>query len=123
MGDFSGGFGTGFQIGAIIKEKQVAKKATEDLQNALQEWRMSGKEPSYVDKLMLGLTATKVGENYSRIFGDITNNKDSYDKEKMSQSAINLREYNAQVLNFVKMIQTSAKEGTLDLIPWIAYKP
>ena len=118
MGDFSSGFGTGFQIGAIIKEKKIAKKATEDLQAALQEWQMSGKEPSYVDKLMLGLTATKVGENYSRIFGDIINNQASYDKEKMSQNAINLREYNAQVLNFVKMIQTSAKEGTLDLIPW-----
>jgi len=118
MGEFSTGFGTGFQIGAIIKEKKVAKKALEEVKNVLQEWQLSGKEPSYVDKLMLGLTATKVGDNYSRIFGDITNNKDSYDKEKMSQNAINLREYNAQVLNFVKMIQTSAKEGTLDLIPW-----
>jgi len=118
MGDFSTGFGTGFQIGSIIKEKKVAKKALEEVKNVLQEWQLSGKEPSYVDKLMLGLTATKVGDNYSRIFGDITNNKDSYDKEKMSQNAINLREYNAQVLNFVKMIQTSAKEGTLDLIPW-----
>ena len=118
MTDFTEGFATGFEVVALIKEKQKAKKAMQEVQNTLQEWQLSGKEPSYVDKLMLGLTVTKVGENYSKIYNDITNSKDSYDKEKMSQSAINLREYNDQVLNFVKMIQTSAKEGTLDLIPW-----
>jgi len=122
MGDFSTGFGTGFEIGMIIKEKKKAKKALEEVNSTLQEWKISGKEPSYVDKVMLSMAVGEAGKTYADLFSQIDNNQANMDQEKLTQNAISLREYNAQVMNFTKMIQTSLEEGTIGLIDWNQYQ-
>ena len=118
MSDFTEGFSTGFSVVSAIKEKQKAKKATEELQATLQDWKDSGYEPTYVDKLMMGVTAQSIGSTYAQLFNTIANSKDSYDQEKMSQSSIDLRNYNDNVIEVAKMIDTAKKNGTLDLIDW-----
>ena len=118
MSDFTEGFSTGFSVVSAIKEKQKAKKATEELQATLQDWKDSGYEPTYVDKLMMGVTAQSIGNTYAQLFNTITNSKDSYDQSKMEESTLTLRKYNDSVLDVVKSIQTAAKENTLDLLDW-----
>ena len=118
MSDFTEGFSTGFSVVSAIKEKQKAKKAIEELQTTLQDWKDSGYEPTYVDKLMMGVTAQSIGSTYAQLFNTITNSKDSYDQSKMEESALTLRKYNDSVLDVVKSIQTAAKENTLDLLDW-----
>jgi len=118
MGDFSTGFGTGFEIGTIIKEKQRAKKILQEVQETLQEWKMSGVEPSYVDKIMMSTLLNQAGASYATSFANIENDKNAMDREKLSQDALNLRTMNDNGMNLIKMIQTAAKEGTLGLIDW-----
>jgi len=118
MGDFSTGFGTGFEIGSIIKEKRKAKKILEQVQNTLQEWKLSGEEPSYVDKVLMSVLLNQAGTSYASSFANIENDKNSMDREKLSQDGMNLRTLNDNGMALLKMIETSAKEGTLGLIDW-----
>ena len=118
MGDFSTGFGTGFEIGSIIKEKRKAKKILEQVQNTLQEWKLSGEEPSYVDKILMSVLLNQAGTSYASSFANIENDKNSMDREKLSQDGMNLRTLNDNGVALLKMIETSAKEGTLGLIDW-----
>jgi len=118
MGDFSAGFGTGFEIGSIIKEKRKAKKILEQVQNTIQEWKLSGEEPSYVDKVLMSVLLNQAGTSYASSFADIENNKNTMDREKLSQDGMNLRTLNDNGMALLKMIETSAKEGTLGLIDW-----
>lgn len=122
MGDFSAGFGTGFEIGAIIKEKQKAKKALEQVKIALEEWRLSGKEPSYVDKILMSTLMNQVGQNYAASFQSIDSDNAAMNREKLTQDAQNLRDMNNNVLNFTKFIQTSIEDGTIGLIDWNQFK-
>jgi len=122
MAEFASSFATGFEIGTIIKEKQKAKKAMKEIQTTLQEWKLSGKEPSYVDKLMMGMLMTNVGQTASSLFQSIDNNKASMDREKLAQDAMNLRELNNNMLNFAKVIQTSIEDGTIGLIDWFQFQ-
>jgi len=118
MGDFSSSFGMGFEIGSIIKEKRKAKKILEQVQNTIQEWKISGEEPSYVDKVLMSVLLNQAGTSYAASFADIENNKNTMDREKLSQDGMNLRTLNDNGMSLLKMIETSAKEGTLGLIDW-----
>jgi len=118
MGDFSSSFGMGFEIGSIIKEKRKAKKILEQVQNTIQEWKLSGEEPSYVDKVLMSVLLNQAGTSYAASFADIENNKNTMDREKLSQDGMNLRTLNDNGMALLKMIETSAKEGTLGLIDW-----
>jgi len=118
MGDFSSSFGMGFEIGSIIKEKRKAKKILEQVQNTIQEWKLSGEEPSYVDKVLMSVLLNQAGSSYAASFADIENNKNTMDREKLSQDGMNLRTLNDNGMALLKMIETSAKEGTLGLIDW-----
>jgi len=118
MGDFSSSFGMGFEIGSIIKEKRKAKKILEQVQNTIQEWKLSGEEPSYVDKVLMSVLLNQAGTSYAASFADIENNKNTMDREKLSQDGMNLRTLNDNGVALLKMIETSAKEGTLGLIDW-----
>ena len=118
MGDFSAGFGTGFEIGSIIKEKRKAKKILEQVQNTIQEWKLSGEEPSYVDKVLMSVLLNQAGTSYASSFADIERDKNTMDREKLSQDGMNLRALNDNAMNLLKMIETAAKEKTLGLIDW-----
>jgi len=122
MGDFSTGFGTGFQIGTIIKEKQKAKKALEQVKATLEEWKLSGKEPSYVDKILMSTMLNNVGQSYAASFQSIDNNKANMDQEKLAQDAMTLRSMNENVLNFVKQTSAMIEDGTIDMIDWTQFK-
>jgi len=118
MGDFASSFGMGFEIGSIIKEKRKAKKILEQVQNTLQEWKLSGEEPSYVDKILMSVLLNQAGTSYASSFANIENDKNAMDREKLSQDGLNLRTLNDNGVALLKMIETSAKEGTLGLIDW-----
>jgi len=118
MGDFSTGFGTGFEIGSIIKEKQRAKKVLQEVQNTIGEWKLSGEEPSYVDKIMMSVLLNQAGSSFASSFADIERDKNTMDREKLSIDAMNLRTLNDNAMNLLKMIETAAKEGRLGFIDW-----
>ena len=122
MSDTSTSFAQGFEIGIIIKEKQKAKKALEQVQQTLQEWKLSGKEPSYVDKILMSTMLNNVGQSYAASFQSIDNNKANMDQEKLAQDAMTLRSMNENVLNFVKQTSAMIEDGTIDMIDWTQFK-
>ncbi len=108
---FSTGFGAGYGIGSDIaakrlakKEKERAKKLTEELQAKIEAIQTSGVEPSYYEKLELGVLASQIGETMAKTVGDINAAQSNLDIKKVGEAGANLRNINDNLTVLIKEI-------------------
>ena len=119
---FSTGFGVGYSVGsdiaakkAIKKEKERTEKLVEELKTKIEEYQLSGDEISYSEKMQLGVLVSQLGQTYASTFSDINNAQSSFDKEKLSQEAQNLRNKNDMFATLVKEIKDNKYLSQADL--------